>query len=113
MGTFPDHLFAEHLEEYRLTLNEGDVLLQYTDGLNESMNENGEQYSIDRIVEIANLCANEGAKPLVDRLVQTEITFRGSATQSDDITLLAISVNKKTAPETVYMADLQDVDTNS
>ena len=94
MGTFPDEVFAEHLREYRLELTPGDLLLQYTDGLNESMNTNGEQFTLDRIVDIANEHGSEGAESLVGRLVRAEAAFRGSAPQSDDITLLAVSVNK-------------------
>lgn len=113
MGVFPDHVFAEHLQEYRLNLNQGDVFLQYTDGLNESMNTKGEQFSINRIIEIANSCASEGAKTLVDRLVQTEIAFRGSATQSDDITLLAVCRKAKPTSEQVCVTESHNVDTNS
>ncbi len=93
MGTFPDHVFAEHLHEYRVVLNPGDLLLQYTDGLNESMNETGEMFKLDRVLDIANRHANEGAESLVGRLVRAEAEFRGSAPQSDDLTLLAVSVN--------------------
>ncbi|MCK5407068.1 MAG: PP2C family protein-serine/threonine phosphatase, partial [Candidatus Krumholzibacteria bacterium] len=93
MGTFPDHVFAEHLHEYRIDLDSGDMLLQYTDGLNESMNENGEQFTLDRILNIVDEHACEGAESLVGRLVRAEAAFRGSAPQSDDLTLLALSVN--------------------
>jgi serine phosphatase RsbU (regulator of sigma subunit) len=96
MGTFPDHMFAEHLREYRINLGPGDMLLQYTDGLNESMNEIGEQFSLARILSLANEHAHEGAESLIGRLVRAETAFRGSAPQSDDLTLLAVSV--KTQP---------------
>jgi sigma-B regulation protein RsbU (phosphoserine phosphatase) len=111
MGTFPDHVFAGYLREYRLELGKGDVLLQYTDGLNESMNQRGELFSFDRILEIANSCAGDGAKTLVDRLVQAEIAFRGSAAQSDDITILAVSMNTAPRREPVGQVVTRDVDT--
>jgi len=94
MGTFPDQIFAEHLREYRVDLTPGDLMLQYTDGLNESMNKNGEQFTLDRIIDIANEHGSEGAESLVGRLVRAEAAFRGSAPQSDDLTLLAVSVNR-------------------
>jgi sigma-B regulation protein RsbU (phosphoserine phosphatase) len=68
-------------------------MLQYTDGLNESMNENREQFKLDRIVDLANAHGSEGAESLVGRLVRAEAAFRGSAPQSDDLTLLAVSVD--------------------
>jgi len=94
MGTFPDDVLAEHLREYRFNMAPGDLMLQYTDGLNESMNENGEQFTLDRIVDIANAHGSEGAESLVGRLVRAEAAFRGSAPQSDDLTLLAVSLNR-------------------
>jgi len=95
MGAFPDHVFAEHLHEYRIDLAPGDQLLQYTDGLNESMNESGEQFTLDRILDIANKHGHEGAESLVGRLVRAEAAFRASAPQSDDLTLLALSVEPR------------------
>jgi serine phosphatase RsbU (regulator of sigma subunit) len=93
MGTFPDELFAEHLREYRVVLAPGDLMLQYTDGLNESMNQKGEQFTLGRIISIANRNAKAGAESLVGQLVRAEAAFRGSAPQSDDLTLLAVSAN--------------------
>jgi serine phosphatase RsbU (regulator of sigma subunit) len=100
MGTFPDHIFAEHLREYRLALCPGDVFLQYTDGLNESMNERGQQFTLNRIVDITNEHGDEGAESLVGRLVRAEAAFRGSAPQSDDLTLLAIGMKAAVTRET-------------
>ena len=94
MGTFPDDVIADSLREYRVDLSPGDLMLQYTDGLNESMNSSGDQFTRDRIAEIANEFGNEGAESLVGRLVRAEAAFRGSAPQSDDLTLLAVSVNE-------------------
>ena len=92
MGTFPDNIFAEHLREYRIDLQPGDMLLQYTDGLNEAINPDGEQFSFNRMLEIANKFGYAGAESLVGQLVRAEVAFRGSAPQFDDLTLLAVSL---------------------
>jgi sigma-B regulation protein RsbU (phosphoserine phosphatase) len=93
MGSFPDHVFSGHLQEYRIAMAPGDLLLQYTDGLNESMNDHGERFRFDRILELANEHGGEGAESLIGQLVRAEAAFRGSAPQSDDLTLLAVSVD--------------------
>ena len=93
MGVFPDEIFADHIREYRISLNPGDVLLQYTDGLNESVNERGVQFTLGRILDIVNDYGNAGAESLVGRLVRAEAAFRGSAPQFDDLTLLAVSLD--------------------
>jgi serine phosphatase RsbU (regulator of sigma subunit) len=91
LATFPDEVFGEHLHEYRVVLSPGDMLLQYTDGLNESMNDIGEQFTLDRVLGIANKHGHRGAMSLVGHLVRAEAAFRGSAPQSDDLTLMAVS----------------------
>lgn len=92
MGVFKDNDYAPSLEEYETTLEPGDLLLQYTDGLNESTNDRGELFEFSRILEIGNAVAAQGARALVRRLAEAEREFRGSAAQADDITLLALSV---------------------
>ena len=41
LGIMPDKVFSEQLMEYHINLLPGDLILQYTDGLNESQNETG------------------------------------------------------------------------
>lgn len=96
LGILPDDSFEEQLTEYRTTLHPGDLILQYTDGLNESTNESGAQLRFDGIMQICNKYAQQGAKAVVSRLVEAEKQFRGKSNQKDDITLLAMSsmINK-------------------
>ena len=109
MGSFPDRAFAEYLREYRLDFAPGDLLLEYTDGLSESMNSKNEQFTMGRILDVINAHGSEGAAAVVEHLVQAEAEFRGLAPQSDDLTLLALSMkeaavsppNKKVAAHVV------------
>lgn len=113
MGTFPDEYFAEHIEEYDLVLRPGDMFLMYTDGLNESMNTRGEQFSLNRIMEIANRHASKGAASTVDRLVEAEKAFRGIVPRYDDITLLAVSMNAKPGGKKEEQAVYSHANSNS
>jgi sigma-B regulation protein RsbU (phosphoserine phosphatase) len=92
LGIFRDGDYASHLQEYATSLEPGDLILQYTDGLNESANGDGELFNFDRIIEMGNEYASSGAKTLVTKLTEAERRFRGDAPQGDDITLLAMSV---------------------
>lgn len=68
----------------------GDTLLMFTDGINEAMNEEGEEYTDQRL---ENLLSNSNAKSpgeLSDEVIADVRDHRGAADQSDDITLLAI-----------------------
>jgi sigma-B regulation protein RsbU (phosphoserine phosphatase) len=70
-------------------MNEGDLLFTYTDGVNEAKNEKGEQFTERRILEYA---APEGNSPekFLGLMLDHVKEFRGTAAQSDDITMLAI-----------------------
>jgi sigma-B regulation protein RsbU (phosphoserine phosphatase) len=99
LGIFPPTQFDLELEEYELQMNPGTLILQYTDGLNESMNANGEQFSLDRIMSECKRNAISGAKTLLTCLVDSERKFRGSAAPADDIALLALGAKKSVTSE--------------
>jgi serine phosphatase RsbU (regulator of sigma subunit) len=90
LGVFPDESYYPALELYRRKLRPGDVILQYTDGLTESNNENGKQFGRERVARFVREHAASGATELVDSLVSAEARFRGSVQQFDDLTLLAV-----------------------
>ena len=70
-------------------LNAGDLMLAYTDGINEAKNESGEQFSDGRILAAAE-DSGDGARGLLDGILDHVCKFRGEAAQSDDITMLAV-----------------------
>jgi sigma-B regulation protein RsbU (phosphoserine phosphatase) len=68
----------------------GDTIILYTDGVTELQNERKIQFGQERFVE--NLRHVNGLEPekLVDRIDKSLEIFKGSATQVDDITFMAI-----------------------
>ena len=72
-----------------LTIEPGDTLFTFTDGVNEAMNINFEEYTDPRLIEV--LKANTDANPeeLIEKVVQSVKEFTEGAEQSDDITTLA------------------------
>lgn len=85
MGLFPA---AKYTIE-TATLNEGDLIFTYTDGVNEAKNLDGEQFTDERILETAR---PEGNNPetFLKIMLDGVRKFRGEAEQSDDITMLAL-----------------------
>ena len=85
LGLFPGANFNVATAQ----LNEGDLLFTYTDGVNEAKNEKGEQFTERRILEYA---APEGNSPekFLGLMLDHVKEFRGTAAQSDDITMLAL-----------------------
>jgi serine phosphatase RsbU (regulator of sigma subunit) len=91
LGIIPERHFASQLGSYTLDLAANDLILQYTDGLNESRNKEGVLFDFSRILSTCNSHAIEGARALVSNLARAEQTFRDEIPQNDDITILALS----------------------
>jgi sigma-B regulation protein RsbU (phosphoserine phosphatase) len=77
-------------EEETVQLNPGDVIIAFSDGVTEAMNEAGDEFTDDRL--IASLAANRGRSPqeLIDGVIKDVRTFCAEATQSDDLTILGV-----------------------
>lgn len=85
LGLFP---FAQYSIS-ATQLDPGDLLFAYTDGINEAKNEQGDQFSDDRIFETGETGWNN-SEEFVARMLEQVRQFRGKADQSDDITMLAL-----------------------
>jgi sigma-B regulation protein RsbU (phosphoserine phosphatase) len=72
----------------------GDVLLLYTDGVTEAINEEVEEFGLARLKTAvsATLSTDPDASPetLIDAILGAVRAFTGDADQYDDITLLVV-----------------------
>ena len=77
-------------EEEALTLSPGDVIIAFSDGVSEALNEAGDEYSDDRL--LAAVMANRQRTPqeLLDALLADVRRFAGAATANDDITMVVV-----------------------
>lgn len=72
----------------RAQLERGDVLLIFTDGLIETVNERGEEYGEERLLNMLNAVPGESAGETIRHVIESADGFAGSARQHDDITCL-------------------------
>jgi len=71
-----------------ITMEHGDTLLVYTDGLDEAVNARDEQFGLQRAKDwLANTEVTD-APVMIDRLVHKQLEFTGDLEQFDDLTLL-------------------------
>lgn len=98
LGFFDDEIFEKGLEESVIRLEPGDLVLEYTDGVSEMRNSDGEEFGIERTNETVNLLGTLGADGIVEGLMRRLDEFRGTEPQSDDLTLLAVSMKPETSP---------------
>jgi sigma-B regulation protein RsbU (phosphoserine phosphatase) len=86
LGTFET---AKYREEH-VTLEKGDELFLYTDGVNEAFSVTEEQYGDDRLEEFLSAHADLHPHALVDAMRSELQAWAEGAEQSDDITMLSI-----------------------
>jgi sigma-B regulation protein RsbU (phosphoserine phosphatase) len=77
-----------------LQLEKDDVIVLFTDGVSEAMNQNGEEFSDERLEKLSlSLSLCEKTAEDISNTIQNEVSkFAYGAVQSDDITLMVIKV---------------------
>ena len=84
LGVFPDAPF----EQRTVHLDPGDFILLYTDGVTDAMNEQGQDFGIERLQEAVRTHRHASAPEFLAGL-QAELTrFVGATAPFDDVTLL-------------------------
>lgn len=80
-------------EEQTITLNAGDTLVLYSDGAEDAMNPEREQFGEERVERV--ITQNLGLSPtaLQDRLLEEIHAFTGDGTPFDDITLVTLKTS--------------------
>ncbi len=73
-----------------VTLNPGDAILLYTDGVTEAMDEEENEFGDAELLEVMGECVGMSATQLTRHVVKAVQEHAGSAEQSDDITCLAV-----------------------
>lgn len=72
------------------TLESGDLLVLYTDGVIDALNEQGEEFGQDRLESILFGQRHQSAKALVDAVIRAVQRHAGSVPLGDDITLAIV-----------------------
>jgi sigma-B regulation protein RsbU (phosphoserine phosphatase) len=75
-------------EERRVFLSAGDVLVLYTDGVNEAENNNREQYGIERFRSVVSKSCHLSAQGILDKILRDLSQFCDGQAQFDDITMI-------------------------
>jgi sigma-B regulation protein RsbU (phosphoserine phosphatase) len=79
----------EYTEE-KVPLNKGDILVTFSDGISEAMNEQDEEFEEEPIFDIIKKNLTASPKELTDKIIEAVQNHAGSAPQADDMTLVVI-----------------------
>jgi sigma-B regulation protein RsbU (phosphoserine phosphatase) len=71
----------------------GDLLVCYTDGVTEAMNQNEEEYGEERFVELLRSVADQPLKQIKCAVLESIEKFTGSNEFADDVTLLLARID--------------------
>jgi phosphoserine phosphatase RsbU/P len=94
-------LFAEaQYDCERVTLNPGDHLVLFTDGVSEALNTAGEEFGEERIRTLLKANAGTSTPDILARLRDTVLSFSANAPQHDDITIMALGFRETAAQKT-------------
>ncbi|MBS2013280.1 MAG: SpoIIE family protein phosphatase [Deltaproteobacteria bacterium] len=74
------------------SLQSGDVLVWFTDGVIECENAFGEQFTEKRLRAVCQRLSKEGSVATRDGILEVLATFRGQAKQTDDVTVVAAAI---------------------
>jgi len=78
--------------DHALKLQSGDIIALYTDGLVESVDENGIQYSENRLKEVIGTNASRDGKQIADAVNSDLTGFMGNAAFHDDQSLVVLKI---------------------
>jgi sigma-B regulation protein RsbU (phosphoserine phosphatase) len=84
VGLLPEASYQQTV----LTMQPGDVLIGYTDGITEAMNFREEEWGEDRMIAKAMSCVHLSAQQMLESLIREADAFASGAPQHDDMTLV-------------------------
>jgi len=84
VGSFPRVTFGES----RITLQPGDLLVCFTDGVTEPENEYGEQFGEERLIELIERHAERDSADMIQAVSHAVRQWTGSPELQDDLTMM-------------------------
>lgn len=90
VGIDKGSVFERVTKDLEFKLSTGDTLLLYTDGVNEAMDAQGEEFGEERIHTTLAALAPQGPQAVIDGLVYEVDKFCGGRRGHDDITLVVL-----------------------
>ena len=87
VGMFP----GAQYEEETLTMEPGDFLVVFSDGVSEALNADEEEFEDARILESIEGSSGRDAQTQLEHLFSSVKAFMAGTAQTDDVTVLVVS----------------------
>ena len=92
VGLVENYIFADAIQDHKVDLFPGDTLLQYTDGVTEAINKEGQEFTFEKLRRTFEYSAEKSASENIKYIVNRLTNFIGTQQQNDDITIMVIKV---------------------
>lgn len=89
-GLVDDETFTQLLSEVSITLQPGDVVVAYTDGITEAMNSHKEEWGVNSLLKAVKDAHTLPASGVLSTILDRAHRFIDGAPQYDDMTLLVL-----------------------
>jgi sigma-B regulation protein RsbU (phosphoserine phosphatase) len=91
--TFPLGILDEvDYRETKVKLAPGDRVVFYTDGIVEAVNEKGQMFGFERLLEVVRAAGSISADSILKQILGEVNEFVGGAPQHDDLTVIVVGV---------------------
>lgn len=86
-------VFERTLEVAEIKMNHGDILFLYSDGVTDTMNIMRDQFGDENVKRVIKNNSQKSAEEIKSALLNAIISFRGSANQHDDLTMVILKAD--------------------
>jgi len=86
IGAFEEFDYSEDA----VSFDPGDILLIFSDGITEAVDQSGEQYTEERLYNVIQENRNASAEQLIENIIESVKVFTGESSQVDDMTLIVM-----------------------
>jgi phosphoserine phosphatase RsbU/P len=95
LGIDGGEIFDSSIQDVTLRLEPFDSLILYTDGINEAMDEEGQEFGKENLKEALKTCGHLSAANLISGVIERVRRFSSGHKQNDDITMAALQRRPK------------------
>jgi sigma-B regulation protein RsbU (phosphoserine phosphatase) len=92
LGMTSDGLYSEYIKNVTINLSSGNLLMLYTDGYTEAMNNSNHLYGEKRLIESLEKLSVESPKSILYGITEEVNKFVNGAKQHDDMTMIVIKL---------------------
>jgi sigma-B regulation protein RsbU (phosphoserine phosphatase) len=90
LGMVPDTIFDAAIGDRTLPFRKDETLVLYTDGITETANANGKEYSFDRLADVLISKRNQPATDINESVLEDVERFAGPDGNFDDVTIITV-----------------------